>query len=183
MQSASLQANDTGNRRLHNLHQVLRDAGKNTAPPVIARANPRTYDSINAAFTSTGHPMVLMSSEAMAGVKRTSRAISHDAPHAVPAKKVKPLVQPPKNYRKLPAGLSFRVVCRKCGRKKSEHHSEGRKCLFGPACHWSTCGKCSGHVQNHMQHNVPMGFFCTLTAQQGARVSRSDQHHHRINNT
>ena len=86
IRTASIEAQDSGNRRLRNLHQVLRQAQKNTAPPVIRDAVPRRYPDGDATNTPSGHPFVLNSSVAMATVGRR-RVASSVALYAVPAAK------------------------------------------------------------------------------------------------
>lgn len=61
----------------------------------------------------------------------------------------------------LPNSLSFRKICSKCGRPRSEHGDLG----FGNKCTFRTCGKCRASSKLHK--NGPMGILCSLTVSQG----------------
>ena len=61
----------------------------------------------------------------------------------------------------LPNSLSFRKICSKCGRPRSEHGDLG----FGNKCTFRTCGKCRASSKLHK--NGPMGILCSLTVAQG----------------
>ena len=190
IRTASMQAQDSGDRRLHNLHQVLRQAQKNTVPPVIQDATPRMYPDGDASNIPSGHPFVLNSSASMATVGRqkrsrgvTSSIAPYDVPVAVAAKQ--PCTDESRSKKKgtvavsnacLPKGLSFRQICKVCGRKRNDHlyDKKSRKNMFGEnKCHWKTCGRCGAEKQNHDAHTTIMGYFCSLTVAQGAIPGQS----------
>lgn len=64
----------------------------------------------------------------------------------------------------LPAGLTFRVICQRCGRKKDEHHASHLRnggTAFGVnKCDMPSCAKC--HRSENMHRGSPMGFYCVL---------------------
>ena len=187
IRTASMEAQDSGNRRLHNLHQVLRQAQKNTAPPVIEDVAPRRYPDGDASNIPSGHPFVLNSSVSMVTVgrnKKRGRVTSSIAPYAVPAVPAKKKCTDETRKKKgtgvavtnnsLPEGLSFRKICKVCGRKRSDHLMDNNKNMFGEKnCHWKTCGKCGAEKMYHDAHRVQMGYFCSLTVAQGAIVNHS----------
>ena len=196
IRAASMEAQDSGDRRLRNLHQVFQDARKNTAPPTIKFSARRMYPNRNASNIPSGHPFVWNSSASMAtvGIKKRGRLTSSIAPYAVPAvaaktkctddnrKKKGTVVTVTKNS--LPEGLSFRQICKACGRKRSDHliDKNNNKNMFGEfACHWTTCGKCGAEKNCHDAHGVKMGYFCSLTAAQGAVVNHSIHYESVIN--
>ena len=189
IRAASMEAQDSGNRRLRNLHQVLRQASKNTAPPVIEDAAPRIFPDGDAANIPSGHPFVLNSSVAMATVGRR-RVASSVAPYAVPAAKQQCTENTRKKKRSvalntLPQGLSFRQICKLCGRKRTDHliNKDNNRNMFGEKyCHWKTCGKCGAEKIVHDRHSIQMGYFCSLTVSQGAQlghIHHYESHIHR----
>ena len=64
----------------------------------------------------------------------------------------------------LPKSLSFRKICSKCGKTRSEHGELG----FGNKCVFQECGKCLAGIHMHRKAGQPMGILCQLTVQQGA---------------
>lgn len=62
----------------------------------------------------------------------------------------------------LPKSLSFRKICSKCGRTRSEHGELG----FGNKCTFGTCGKCGATSEKHK--HCSMGILCSLGVNQGA---------------
>lgn len=64
----------------------------------------------------------------------------------------------------LPKSLSFRKICSKCGRTRSEHGELG----FGNKCTFGTCGKCGATSKLHKHSNCSMGILCSLQVHQGA---------------
>lgn len=64
----------------------------------------------------------------------------------------------------LPKSLSFRKICSKCGKPRSEHGDLG----FGNRCAFQECGKCGASVERHLRYRSPMGVLCHLTVRQGA---------------
>ena len=62
--------------------------------------------------------------------------------------------------RKLPQGLSFNVVCKSCGRRRSKHVGVGGS-IFSSNCFFTSCARCS---LNKRQHGtlIPVGYFCTI---------------------
>jgi len=65
----------------------------------------------------------------------------------------------------LPKSLSFRKICSKCGKTRGEHGELG----FGNKCVYQECGRCGAGVQMHVKAKVPMGFFCSLSVDNGAQ--------------
>eukprot|EP00978_Attheya_sp_CCMP212_P043249 scaffold278921_cov35-Attheya_sp.AAC.1 len=72
---------------------------------------------------------------------------------------------------KLPEGLSHRIICKHCGRKKEDHRS---KVYFGATCVFKDCARCGLTESFHGQYHSPMGYFCTVTLQQGARIGQRE---------
>ena len=73
----------------------------------------------------------------------------------------------------LPDGLSFRQICKVCGRKRSDHliNKDNNKNMFGEKkCHWKTCGRCGAEKVCHERYGTKMGYFCTLTVPQGGSL-------------
>jgi hypothetical protein len=66
----------------------------------------------------------------------------------------------------LPKSLSFRKVCSKCGKTRSEH---GESTGFGNKCTFQVCGKCCAALSLHVAAGSPMGVHCRLAVEQGAR--------------
>jgi hypothetical protein len=66
----------------------------------------------------------------------------------------------------LPKSLSFRKVCSKCGKTRSEH---GESTGFGNKCTFQVCGKCCASLSLHVAAGSPMGVHCRLAVEQGAR--------------
>lgn len=64
----------------------------------------------------------------------------------------------------LPKSLSFRKICSKCGKTRSEHGELG----FGHKCIFQECGKCGAGIQMHALAKQPMGILCQLSVRQGA---------------
>jgi len=64
----------------------------------------------------------------------------------------------------LPKSLSFRKICSRCGKARSEHGELG----FGHKCVFQECGKCGAGIHVHRRHCQPMGVSCSLTTSQGA---------------
>jgi Tesmin/TSO1-like CXC domain, cysteine-rich domain len=64
----------------------------------------------------------------------------------------------------LPKALSFRKICSRCGKTRSEHGELG----FGNKCVYQHCGKCGANVQRHEQAGQAMGVLCKLSVQEGA---------------
>lgn len=65
---------------------------------------------------------------------------------------------------KLPPPLSYRKICSKCGKPRSEHGELG----FGNKCVYQECGRCGAGIQVHQRAGKLMGFLCTLTVEEGA---------------
>ena len=78
----------------------------------------------------------------------------------------------------LPKELSFRKICSKCGKTRSEHGELGfgtQKCIF------EECGRCGAGIECHRRNNMPMGFKCKLTVDQGAFPGASEKYESKIN--
>ena len=78
----------------------------------------------------------------------------------------------------LPRALSFRKICSKCGKPRSEHGDQG----FGNSCLFQECGKCLAGLHMHQRAGLPMGFFCQLTVAQGAKPGAADIYERELNN-
>jgi hypothetical protein len=76
----------------------------------------------------------------------------------------------------LPKSLSFRKICSKCGKTRSEHGELG----FGNKCVYQDCGRCGAGIHMHMKAGVPMGFSCTLKVEDGAIPCMSDMYDKKI---
>ena len=84
---------------------------------------------------------------------------------------------PPRNSSTgLPKALSFRKICSKCGKTRGEHGELG----FGNKCVYQDCGRCGAGIQMHVKSGVPMGFFCTLTVENGATPGASENYEKKI---
>lgn len=77
----------------------------------------------------------------------------------------------------LPKSLSFRKICSKCGKTRGEHGELG----FGNKCVYQECGRCGAGVQMHVKAKVPMGFFCSLSVDNGAQPTCIRNYDKRIN--
>jgi hypothetical protein len=109
-----------------------------------------------------GDPMTLNAQIVTQGVEpRVSD--SGRAPFQMPA----PAAVPPSAVRQLPTGVSFKHICSNCGRLKRYH--AGVRCTdFGTKCTFADCGHCGILLSKHAQYGSMTGFFCRLTASQGA---------------
>lgn len=58
----------------------------------------------------------------------------------------------------LPINLTFRKICSKCGRQRSQHGEFG----FGNKCCFSTCGRCGADSKLHEENEECMGVSCKL---------------------
>lgn len=76
----------------------------------------------------------------------------------------------------LPKSLSYRKICSKCGKTRSEHGELG----FGNKCVYQDCGRCGAGIQMHVKANVPMGFLCTLTIEGGAQPGAVEAYQSKI---
>jgi Tesmin/TSO1-like CXC domain, cysteine-rich domain len=64
----------------------------------------------------------------------------------------------------LPKSLSFRKICSRCGKPRSEHGENG----FGNKCVYQECGKCGASVHQHAAAGHVMGVLCQMSVQEGA---------------
>ena len=64
----------------------------------------------------------------------------------------------------LPKALSFRKICSRCGRTRSEHGEMG----FGNSCSFETCGRCGAAANCHQKAGKVMGVLCQLSVIDGA---------------
>jgi hypothetical protein len=77
----------------------------------------------------------------------------------------------------LPKSLSFRKICSRCGRTRSEHsESVG----FGNKCTFQDCGKCGADKRLHLSVGCPMGVHCRLAVEQGARPGSADSYRRKL---
>ena len=77
---------------------------------------------------------------------------------------------------KLPAPLSYRKICSKCGKTRSEHGELG----FGNKCLYQECGRCGAGIQVHRKAGKLMGFLCTLTIEEGATPGMAERYDKQI---
>jgi hypothetical protein len=92
---------------------------------------------------------------------RVGRKRNGDAPFAVPVTPANKRQRSDLNDKKpaakiLPKGVTFNMICKNCGRKKSEHGGYG----FGSRCGYQYCGRCGVDKTYHLFINSPMGYFC-----------------------
>jgi hypothetical protein len=76
----------------------------------------------------------------------------------------------------LPKSLSFRKICSKCGKTRSEHGELG----FGNKCVYQDCGRCGAGIQVHVKKKIPMGFMCKLTVKDGANPGANEIYEEKI---
>ena len=76
----------------------------------------------------------------------------------------------------LPKSLSFRKICSKCGKTRSEHGELG----FGNKCVFQECGKCQAGVHVHRKAGQPMGILCQLTVLEGAKPGAVSSYERKI---
>ena len=69
----------------------------------------------------------------------------------------------------LPKSLSFRKICSRCGRTRSEHGEMG----FGNSCSFEHCGRCGAAAHCHQRVGQVMGVLCQLSANDGAKTGAS----------
>jgi hypothetical protein len=78
-------------------------------------------------------------------------------------------VPPPPTYEELfrttglPKSLSYRKICSRCGKMRSEHRALG----FGNKCVLVECGKCGATSDHSKRINQLIGILCWLTVEQG----------------
>jgi hypothetical protein len=145
-------------------HKVMQHELRATrAGPTIpsVQLQPLKYPTRDPGTIPTGDPLVLQPDVALAGMKR--KASEHgSSPFVVPA-----TAFPSRTMRELPSPLSFRQICRKCGRHSSEHPDRGS---FGTGCPFKCCGRCSLSETEHNKRSMQMGFHCQLTNAHGVQV-------------
>mmetsp|Transcript_38152 Transcript_38152/g.114071 ORF Transcript_38152/g.114071 Transcript_38152/m.114071 type:complete len:110 (+) Transcript_38152:1723-2052(+) len=71
--------------------------------------------------------------------------------------------------KQLPIGVTFNIMCRSCGRKRSEHGGRGGE-AFGKKCQMQTCAKCGAYENVHFFFGISMGYFCRLASIPGGAV-------------
>jgi uncharacterized protein YnzC (UPF0291/DUF896 family) len=155
-QLAAVEATEQAKRRADGLKQMFRDVRRNVAPPSIAVAEPERYHMQDPREVPTGAPFILNPTAAMA---RVGRKRDENAPFAVPVTKRLRLdgINDKKPAAKiLPKGVTFNMICKNCGRKKSEHGGYG----FGSRCGYQYCARCGVDKTYHLFINSPMGYFC-----------------------
>jgi hypothetical protein len=69
----------------------------------------------------------------------------------------------------LPKSLSFRKICSRCGRTRSEHGEMG----FGNSCLFESCGRCGAVARCHQRAGQVMGVLCQLSVSDGATPGAS----------
>jgi len=81
-----------------------------------------------------------------------------------------------RKFGKLPVPLSYRKICSKCGKTRSEHGELG----FGNKCVYQECGRCGAGVQVHLKAGKQMGFMCSLTVDNGATPGMAERYDKKI---
>lgn len=76
----------------------------------------------------------------------------------------------------LPRSLSFRKICSRCGKTRSEHGELG----FGHRCIFQECGRCGAGEQVHEKYRQPMGISCRLTTEQGAKPGAAEAYERQL---
>jgi len=84
--------------------------------------------------------------------------------------------EPADHHPALPYPLSFRKICSRCGKARSEHGELG----FGNKCVFQDCGKCGAGIQMHERAGIRMGFFCTLAVEDGATPGAAEAYERNI---
>ena len=77
---------------------------------------------------------------------------------------------------KLPPPLTYRKICSRCGKTRSEHGELG----FGNKCVFQDCGRCGAGIQIHLKANKLMGFLCTVSIEEGATPGMAEQYDRNI---
>lgn len=77
---------------------------------------------------------------------------------------------------KLPPPLSYRKICSRCGKTRSDHGELG----FGNKCVFQECARCGAGIHVHNKANKLMGFLCTLTIKEGAIPGKAEQYDKKI---
>jgi len=108
-----------------------------------------------------GDPFTLNPQVAMAKVGRKRSAA---APLVIPvsvSNKHQRVQEPTKKAKasKLPEGITFNVICKKCGGKKSDHGSSKQ---FGSNCIFRYCARCGESLAYHQSRGLKMGFYCSV---------------------
>jgi hypothetical protein len=158
---ASLEANPAAVRREEGLRQVFREIRQSVHAPAVSKATPEQFPIDDPINVPAGNPFTLNPEAAMARVGRKGKHSS--APYDVQVE------HPPKRRhvddskpapRKLPQGLTFNIVCKSCGRRRSEHAGAGGS-SFSSNCSFTSCARCGLHKWQHGTL-IPMGYFCTV---------------------
>ena len=76
----------------------------------------------------------------------------------------------------LPKSLSFRKICSRCGRTRSEHGEMG----FGNSCSFENCGCCGASARCHQRFGQVMGVLCQLSVSDGATLGASAIYHRKL---
>jgi Tesmin/TSO1-like CXC domain, cysteine-rich domain len=76
----------------------------------------------------------------------------------------------------LPKSLSFRKICSKCGKTRSEHGENG----FGNKCVYQQCGKCGTSAQHHAATGHIMGVLCQMSVREGAIAGAAANYERKI---
>jgi hypothetical protein len=158
---ASLEATEEAKRRNEGMRTVFRDIRTRVMAPNIGVAEPESFPMEEPEAVPPGDPFALNPSVAMASVGRKRNA---SAPLDIPVSAMKyRRVEPETNMnqkikaKKLPEGVTFNIICKVCGRKRSEH---GGSNLFGSNCPFRNCGRCGETNPYHEQRKLKMGYFC-----------------------
>lgn len=166
--SASVMVNESAARRQEELTQVYRHARAVAQTPSVSQVHPLQYPTQYPVYFPCGVPMTLNPQVSMANV-RVRQSPFGCAPFDVHNGAQNTVLKT------LPAGLSFKQICKKCGRLRSDH-AGNNKYSFGKNCNWTCCGRCRASNELHDRWNVPMGFYCSLKVSQGAILGCSEQY-------
>ena len=156
-----LDANPVAVRQEEGLQEVYREIRQIAHAPVVAEAKPQQFPIVDPMNVPILGDLFTSNPEASMAIGRKRNDAS--APNDVQVER------PPKRWcvndfkpapRKLPQGLSFNVVCKSCGRRRSKHVGVGGS-IFSSNCFFTSCARCS---LNKRQHGtlIPVGYFCTI---------------------
>ena len=151
------------------LASELRFARSGLHEPVTVTAEPVSHaqEEGSTVFTPMGAPMTLNPHISMATMQTRASEFG-TTPFQLPN-------EPDRKIQALPEGLNYRIICKRCGRRKQEHN--GPACSnFNQKCTWQCCGKCGASLKKHSDHGTAMGYYCLLTPRNGAQPALVEQY-------
>jgi len=157
---AALEATEEAKNRMVSLRGTMRDIRSRVIAPTVAIAEPEAFP-MEEKDVPPGDPFTLNPQVAMAKVGRKRSAA---APLVIPvsvSNKHQRVQEPTKKAKasKLPEGITFNVICKKCGGKKSDHGSSKQ---FGSNCIFRYCARCGESLAYHQSRGLKMGFYCSV---------------------